>query len=150
MARLKFGNFEVKAELPELVKDGFRETSGIDALKAIVQDVMAGTPQAPETPAKDSGLDQMVNDHAMMLMELHDRVTDLELEPGLELPEIKHITHVKDVSPEVIKFCERMGLRIENKYDVIVAGLDKQRQDQKSLNIVLSFGLILTILLHLL
>lgn len=158
MARLKFGNFEIQAEMPEVLKmpemvAPALQPSELDVL-AIVQKAIADLPKAPEMPAKDSGLEELVNDQSAMLIELHDRVTELELAPAVELPEVKHITIVKDVSADHLKHWEQMVLKTELKCMKGLSTLEEQArtrlQTQKRLNCILTSLLIITTLLHLL
>jgi hypothetical protein len=92
-------------------------------------------------------LESRVNQMSSDLDALHEKVKDAS---DVVLPEINHVTHVQDVSPEVLKKCKEMLRYSEESLMLKITDLQKKEQKQKKINYVLSGIVLLTIFLHLL
>lgn len=151
MARLKFGSFEVKAELPKMLTK--EQVAIIEAIPLSVPDAytkVIGSPALTELPSSPAPKE-------IDLRPIYDRftghdirLTALENKPEVIIPEVKTVTHIQDVSGSVIKQVERTGLAIEAKYDREVAALLSKNREQHIFNWVIGLGLLTSLLLHLL
>ncbi len=74
----------------------------------------------------------------------------LEKETVIEQPVVQQVTHVRDVSLEVLDQCKEMVRHAEVNSMIKIQDLQAKVNTQKKINIVLGSVLVITILLHLL
>lgn len=154
MARLKLGSdikFDIRAPIMSEIEPIMEETSesinfeeSLPDLSYIDEKLLDFKLQLDSTK---EDLETRVDNISSSLDHLHQKIEDARIE--LSKPEIKHITYVKDVTPEILDECKKM-INL-SKADIIVeiTNLQILNRKQSLVNKVLTGALIFAIILHL-
>jgi hypothetical protein len=168
MAKLMIGSgITLEAQLPLLdtvpkigpaVIEQKREDPDIQAMidRAIAmlpkpELLLASPPKLMPIPIVDlNPLETAISNQAQRLMEHNDRLLKLEntepiVIPSMVIPEVKQITHVKDVSHEVKLEIYSV---IKEGFHAVTSDMENELKKQHKINLVLSGLVLLTIILH--
>jgi len=167
MARLKIGDgIQFEAHLPNIeqsepnvepsetnllayihdtMKQKEVDLSSFATKQEMASSVITLCGQRDELERKVEGLNLALLKQMEDLRNIADEVQNKKI----ELPEVKHITHVKDVSLEAIKECDKMIKYSEIALMLKISDLQKKNRTQKIINFVLGCTVLLTIFLHL-
>lgn len=159
MAKLRFGEITLEAApLREMPRKFISEEPNGTDIKSIVEKAIAMLPKPKEMEHQDlSYLETAISSQAARLMEHNDRLILLEKKENqfapvaqlLATPEVKHITHVKDVSKEVMEHVE--ANKQANKADYMchanhIVAIEAKLKTQKVINIILIGAILITLL----
>lgn len=172
MGRVKFGNGIKLALEPKIGPTVVEKEQPVINIEEIVNQVLSKlppteTPKEVISPTQEVDLRHLATKQEIKMLldageslerRVHEIASDMD-ELAVELDEIRHadiiipevqqVTHVQDVSPEVLKKCKEMLKYSEEAMMLKVNDLQKKNKTQKVINCVLSGIVILTIFLHL-
>jgi predicted RNase H-related nuclease YkuK (DUF458 family) len=165
MARLKIGS-GIKMESQALQVEEYRDRLipvEIPSIEQIVEFVRASIPKQEVPVQKEVDLSHLATKEEMQhaVIELcaqrditNNRIDSISSlldkishEPAIIVPEVKHVTHVKDVSKEVYQEIDSVRKQLTDAH-IHIAEHQLKLQEQKRINYILSGLAALTILLH--
>ena len=152
MARLKIGDgIQFEAQLPKIEQSEPNiEPSGTNLLAYIHETMNKEVESRKEIDL--TYLENNINDLRDYIKDTEDKLATAIIELSnrkIDLPEVKQITHIQDVSPRVLKECDQRIKYTEDNIMLKVSDLQKKNRTQKIINFVLGCTVLLTIFLHL-
>lgn len=162
MAKLSFGSMaievsprQVESNLPslELQQQVTTQIKTEPDLTELVQKVIDRMPKPTEPTIQEvekvdlTPIHNKVDKHYNQFCNEIDNLKR-KLENSIVIPEVKEITHIKDVSKEVLNQVSESIKATELSLMLKINDLNKKNKAQRVINIVLTSLLVLTILLH--